>query len=241
MHVFVSDVHLNKPQSNRYGAFLRLLDKIIENKDITDFYLVGDIFDLWVGDRNVFRSKHPDVLKKIEQIAELKKIHYFEGNHDFQLGNFWTSKKINIYPNEAWFEIKGRKFLVSHGDLLDKEDKSYRKLRWFFRTPLMRLLIKVFPESILSWIGSTMSTTEQKEKPSLEQERDFLSKWSKWTQNLYKETPFDVFICGHYHFRTDFIFNDGEARAVNLGTWLDDKNQVLVYKPEDQDLKFLEF
>lgn len=240
MHVFVSDVHLNEPQSKRYGAFLRLLDKIIEKKEITDFYLVGDIFDLWLGDRKVFKSMHPNVLKKIEQIAELKNVHYFEGNHDFQLGSFWKKRGVRVYSYEAWFEIKGQKFLVSHGDLLDKEDKSYIRMRWFFRTFFSRVLIKLLPQSFLYWVGATMSTTEQKGKPSLEQEKEFLSKWSKWTQDLYKKKSFDVFICGHYHFKTDFVFNNGEARAVNLGTWLDGENQVLAYDSESQDLKFLE-
>jgi UDP-2,3-diacylglucosamine hydrolase len=240
MHVFVSDVHLNEPQSKRYGAFLRLLDKVLENREITDFYLVGDIFDLWYGDRKIFKEMHKSSLEKIEKIATQKNVHYFEGNHDFQLGAFWKKMGVKTYPRDAEFKINKQSFLISHGDLLDKENKEYLRLRWFFRTWLSRLLIKILPQSLLFWIGSSITTTEQKGEPSLEEQKKFLKNWSKWTQDLYKTHPFDVFICGHYHFRTDFIFNEGKARALNLGTWLDGKNQVLVYKPKEKSLKFLE-
>ena len=78
MHVFVSDVHLNEPQSKRYGAFLRLLDKVCEDPKISDLYLVGDIFDVWVGDRKLFQDMHAEALLKIRKAALEKNIHYFE-------------------------------------------------------------------------------------------------------------------------------------------------------------------
>lgn len=228
MYVFVSDVHLNEPQSKRYGAFLLLLDQVLKHDNLEELFLVGDIFDLWLGDRKVFRKLHGPVIERIEKIAKIKPVHYFEGNHDFQLGSFWSDMGVKIYPGEHVFELKGQKVLVGHGDLLDKEDKEYLKLRWLFRTPLFKLLIKVLPESILFKIGDALSTTEQKEAPTAAQSSEFFDKWKTWTEDLYKERPYDVFICGHFHFRVSTTVSEGDAKAINLGTWLDGNFEPLM-------------
>jgi len=235
MHVFVSDVHLNEPQSKRYGAFLRLLDKVCDDSRITDLYLVGDIFDIWVGDRKLFQDMHSEALLKIRKAAVDKNIHYFEGNHDFQLGELWKRMNVKTYSGDATFEIDGERVLIGHGDQLDQEDTGYLRLRCFFRTPLMRFLIKVMPQWIVLWIGSSMSTTEQKGKPTPEQEKAFQMKWKKWTAALRSKKDYDVFICGHHHFRADYKFEySGKPnRALNLGTWLDGEFKVLVYTDGD--------
>ena len=45
---FISDLHLDKtrPEVNKY--FINYLDNI--NKDVTDLYILGDLFEYWVGD-----------------------------------------------------------------------------------------------------------------------------------------------------------------------------------------------
>ncbi|MGH1467644.1 MAG: UDP-2,3-diacylglucosamine diphosphatase [Bdellovibrionales bacterium] len=226
MFIFVSDVHLDKPQSKRYGAFLRLLDEIKEDESIKEFFLVGDIFDLWVGDRSAFIQKHKVVLEKIRKIAKLKKVHYFEGNHDFQLGVLWKDMGVEVYPDEHEFNLKGQRVLVSHGDLLDQSDKNYLRMRWFFRTPFARFLIKILPEVLLVKIGSLLSTTEHKELPTKEEQRAFQENWEKWTRELHSKKPYDVFICGHFHFNADLMLPDLDSRAVNLGTWLNGEFSV---------------
>jgi len=230
MHVFVSDVHLNEPQSKRYGAFLRLLDKVCEDSRITDLYLVGDIFDVWVGDRKLFQDMHAEALLKIRKAAVEKNIHYFEGNHDFQLGDLWKRMNVKTYPDDHVFDFTGKAILVGHGDQLDQDDTGYLRLRWFFRTLPMRFLIKFLPQWVVLWIGSSMTTTEQKGKPTSEQEKAFQMKWKKWTETLRSQRNFDVYICGHHHFRADYCFEylKKPARALNLGTWLDGDFKALV-------------
>jgi len=231
MHVFISDVHLNEPQSERYGAFLRLMDKVRNDERITDLYLVGDIFDLWVGDRKLFQEMHAEALLKIRAAALEKNIHYFEGNHDFQLGSMWKRMRVKVYQDSQTFKINKQNFLISHGDQLDQEDRSYLRLRWFFRTPVMRFLIKILPEWVVLWIASTMNTTEQKGLATVAQKKSFRINWEKWTSELRNHKIFDVFICGHHHFRADFESDDRSFRAINLGTWLDNEFKVLVYTP----------
>jgi UDP-2,3-diacylglucosamine hydrolase len=239
MHVFISDVHLSEPHSKRYGAFLRLLDKVRNDERITDLYLVGDIFDLWIGDRKLFQEMHAEALLKIRSAAIDKNVHYFEGNHDFQLGPMWKRMNVHVHPAEKFFKIDEQRFLISHGDQLDREDKPYLRLRWFFRTPVLKLFIKVMPQWVIFWIGSAMNTTEQKGKPSKAQENAFQAKWQNWTKALRKENDFDVFICGHHHFRADYKCENKDAkfRAINLGTWLDGECKALVY--ESQKFEFL--
>ncbi len=226
MFIFVSDTHLNKSQSKRYGAFLRLLDEVNEDESIKELFLVGDIFDLWLGDRDIFVKMHKSVLEKIATVAKKKKVHYFEGNHDFQLGRLWAKMGVTVYPGEYEFILKGQKVLVSHGDLLDQENTAYLRMRWFLRTSFARFLIKILPENFLLKIGSFLSTTDVKKTPTKKERANFLQNWAKWTKALYERRPYDIFICGHYHFNADTVLVGNRARAVNLGTWLNDDFSV---------------
>ncbi len=221
MFIFVSDVHLSEPHSKRYGAFLCLLDKVLLDEKIKGLFLVGDIFDLWLGDRRVFVQRHMKVLEKIKEIAKKKEVHYLEGNHDFQLGKLWRDMDVIVHPQDYSFQAYGKKILLSHGDLLDQEDKNYLKMRWLFRTPLARILIKTLPSFLLLKIGEGLSTTDKKAAPTEDQKNQFSLDWKKWTEALYHKSAFDIFICGHYHFRTQTSVAGGKAQAVNLGSWLE--------------------
>lgn len=226
MKIFISDVHLDQPQSKRYGAFLMLLESIDQNPQIEELYLMGDIFDLWLGNREIFFRKHEKVVELLTQLSQKIKIHYFEGNHDFLLAKAWTGRGVKVYPSLHTFEFDGKRILLSHGDLMDSNDWSYRLLRWFFRTGLSRFLIFVLPESWLYKIGSSLSTTDSKSSPE-DQDR-FTQKWTDWTLRLQRLHSFDVLIGGHYHIKVHEKLKDLET--INLGSWLEEPFECLVYR-----------
>lgn len=230
MFLFVSDVHLDEPHKKRYGAFLRFLKETCAAPDVEKVFLVGDIFDLWLGDRKIYVDKHKEVLEALKNLALTKEVHFFEGNHDFQLGKVWTDMGVHVHPASYEFHHKGKKFLISHGDLLNPQDKGYRLMRAFFRSGLARFLIKLLPQGVLNKIGQALTSTHMKESSELSEfeKAAFRLKWSKWTKELYLKSKFDVFICGHYHIRLNESFKD--YRAINLGTWLDPSFQYLSLK-----------
>ena len=72
---FISDLHLDKtrPEVNKY--FINYLDNI--DKDVTDLYILGDLFEYWVGDDDPM-----DGLNEIRASISLlgSKINVFKSN-----------------------------------------------------------------------------------------------------------------------------------------------------------------
>ena len=189
---------------------------------VTDLFLVGDIFDLWIADRRRFVREYKAVAEKI-QLLRLggMRVHYFEGNHDLDLRLFWQHQiGVDVHSEAAFFELNGVKLRVEHGDQMDPDDSGYLFLRWFLRTPLMVFLGRYLPNFVVDWIGQQASeksrtyTTEVK-SASDDQVRE---KIKAHALRAYTENEFDVLISGHVHVAVDMRFD--AFRCLNMGTWL---------------------
>ncbi len=234
MLAFVSDVHLTEPHTKKYEVFLSFLENCKDNKDLEQLFLVGDIFDVWLGHKSFFLKKHEQLLLLLQEIAKTKKVHIFEGNHDFHYNKNWFKKKsILIHKDSYEFVYEQKKWFVCHGDLLNSKDYGYRFFRAFMRTSFIKLLIWLLPGQFSYKVGRMLSSTDaktQKDYSSFSKE-EFIKKWKIWTSRLRQKKDFDVFVCGHYHVRLteNLIFEKEVAlnnkrqntlETYNLGSWL---------------------
>ena len=129
---FISDLHLDKtrPEVNKY--FISYLDNI--NKDVTDLYILGDLFEYWVGDDDPMDGLN-EIRASISQLGGKINVWYMHGNRDFLI-----SKKICSNLNMRLLEdptviIKnGQRLLLLHGDTLCTDDKEYQKFRTLVRS-----------------------------------------------------------------------------------------------------------
>ena len=114
---FVSDIHLKSDQEKNAKIFLDLLLKI-QNENATDLFLVGDIFDLWIGNKKYFIQKFDSIVKAIQSLVQSGvQVHYFEGNHDLYLKSFWENKiGVKFYSKANYFKLNFFKVIVGHGD-----------------------------------------------------------------------------------------------------------------------------
>ena len=223
MFAFVSDVHLTKPHTQKYGVFLNLLETCLKDQNLKELFLVGDVFDLWLGHKSLFIKEHEKLISLLESIAKTKKVHIFEGNHDFHFKKSWWAKKgITIHSESYEFSENNKKWYVCHGDLLNKSDYGYRSLRWLFRSLFVQGLVKILPGKLLYKIGAGLSSTDSKATQVYNKEQSlesFKQKWRRWLKDFFKKHPsVDVFVCGHYHVRLQESVEGKET--FNLGSWL---------------------
>jgi UDP-2,3-diacylglucosamine hydrolase len=241
MLVFVSDVHLTEPHTKKYEAFLSLIKECRDNDSIEEFFLCGDVFDLWLGHKSYFLKKHEQLINLLKEVASKKKVHIFEGNHDFHFKtSWWLQHNIKVHKESYEFSYQGEKFLVCHGDLLNKRDYGYRLLRWYFRSWLVKLQILIFPGILLNFIGSLLSTTDSKSSRVYgdQDKENFLKKWRVWVKEFKKEKDFDVFLCGHYHVR--LIEEVDGLKTLNTGSWLGKNYKYLIYDNKKAEFKSIE-
>jgi UDP-2,3-diacylglucosamine hydrolase len=226
---FVSDLHLKHMQERRSELLLRFLSFLADKKaPCTHLYLVGDIFDLWIGDHNYFDEKFAPLIAQIQKIkGNGVQVTYFEGNHDVHVKRYWESRyQIPCYIEEHFDRLGPHFVRVEHGDLINPNDTKYLKYRDFIRQPFIEKLAHVLSPRLIHWLGDHAS--KQSRKYSSVKRRDSEAELRQmirsYAENTYAAKPFDLIITGHMHIRDDYTFErDGKKiRSVNLGSWFDE-------------------
>ncbi|MGD9343377.1 MAG: UDP-2,3-diacylglucosamine diphosphatase [Desulfuromonadales bacterium] len=213
--IFVADAHLRKPGDRNY---LRMLDFLEEQRGKTDMLvLLGDIFEFWIGKSTVIADHVPliDALERLHQQGT--QLVYVEGNHDFHLGPVFTERlACRVFPDGGSIELDGMKVYLAHGDLANPDDAGYRRLRSFFRSDLVRFLIRVLPSVMLQSIAVLAGSLSKK---SLGGQRD---RPAREVLKPYAET---LLAAGHQavvsgHFHQPFHEKLGDGELIALGDWI---------------------
>ena len=224
--VFVSDLHLTGSDDTKTQLFIRFLRRLSQDQ-VTHVFLVGDIFDLWIGSHNYFADRFSDVVRAIsELVRDGIDVHYFEGNHDLHLEKFWAEKiGAHVHAADATFDLAGRTVRIEHGDLINPDDRGYLFLRGLLRSRPVTFLAHHLPEKLVHLIGERASsasrdyTSTAKAKP-IDEIRTLIRQHAEAQSHL---TDFDLIVTGHVHVSDDFSFDVGgrKVRSVNLGSWFE--------------------
>ena len=174
MRVWIfSDLHLTNSGSSLYRAFLKTLAIPSDSNDVIVFS--GDIFDLMVGNSSYFKEKFGEFFEAVTRLSLASVgVHYIEGNHDFHLRDLFPSSVI-FHEDSVVLEDKAmsppQKLYIAHGDLVDKEDQQYLRLRRFFRSKPIQVLSRILPGQWIERIGSRLS------RPADQKARDLPESW----------------------------------------------------------------
>lgn len=225
--VLVSDIHIASPDGDRCLRFIDFLATLERDPDVSELYLLGDIFDLWVADHDYFIRRYSAVIERLSALRQ-RGVHiaYFEGNHDLYLRHFWERELgFAVYEGPAYLTIGERTVRLEHGDEMNPDDKSYLFLRWFLRTPPIRFLCRRLPGWLIARIGDRASAASRQYSSNNNNfcPSEVIDMIRTHARNAFRERPFDMIVSGHVHTRDDRELEvDGRRfRSVNLGTWLD--------------------
>jgi len=132
--LFASDLHLDSEAPWAIDAFISFLRG--PAREAEALYLLGDIFEVWVGDDDT----NPDNARICEALRELTAggvaTFAIHGNRDFLLGErFSAVTGVKLLPDPVMVELHGVRTMLSHGDVFCTEDASYQQLRSIVRQP----------------------------------------------------------------------------------------------------------
>lgn len=235
---FISDLHIKHEDKTKGLKLLELLKNLPE--DTTHLILLGDVFDLWIGSHDYFINKFSKIITEFKKLIERGvETHYFEGNHDIHLKKFWEDEiGMNVHTDEHYFNIDGLIVRAEHGDLMNKEDKSYLFLRKALRTFPMNILATQLPGKLVEAIGDRSSRVSRfySDRNNQKYKDQVKSLTQNYAKDVYKERPFDLIITGHTHVDDDFSFMVGSknVRSINLGSWLDRPKALIVTSQEQK-------
>jgi UDP-2,3-diacylglucosamine hydrolase len=133
-HLFVSDVHLDATAPEAVDQFLEFLRT--HAADAEALYILGDLFETWVGDDD----PDPAKLRVRDGIRALTTsgvgCFILHGNRDFLIGrDFCRSTGSKLLADPIVADMDGERVLLTHGDALCIDDHPYQELRSIVRTP----------------------------------------------------------------------------------------------------------
>ena len=141
--LFVSDLHLESDHCRNAVQLLPLLKMAHKYEAI---YLLGDIFDLWLGPHDI--KQYHKVFKALYAASQHCAIYFMPGNHDFLLqASICEQYGIRRIADPYLTKHHGKKLLLTHGDLLCTEDIGYQRMRRVVQHPICTTLFHWLPLS----------------------------------------------------------------------------------------------
>lgn len=142
--LFIADLHLSAGRVTTLRRFVRFIEQRAVQAEA--LYILGDLFDAWVGDDD-FTPPNGLIVRALQRLsAQGTRIYLQHGNRDFLIGaRFAKAAGLEILPDHAVIDLYGTPTLLCHGDSLCSDDVAYQQFRRKSRDPAWRTDILAKP------------------------------------------------------------------------------------------------
>lgn len=129
MRLFLSDLHLEAPDTPAFRTFAALLRRESAQADV--IHLLGDIAEVWIGDDD--DGPLAEELKAVlKETSGRCRVTLMQGNRDFLFGQSLADQTGVELIADPYLETDGT--LLSHGDAFCIDDEAYQQVRALFRS-----------------------------------------------------------------------------------------------------------
>jgi len=142
--LFISDLHLedDRPETSRW--LLNFLGG--PATDAGDLYILGDLFEAWIGDDAISATARQAAVALRELASGGTRCHFMHGNRDFLLGESYArSAGMKLLPEVHIADLYGTPTLLLHGDTLCTDDMDYQAFRRQVRNPQFQSMFLQMP------------------------------------------------------------------------------------------------
>lgn len=214
----ISDLHLSKKHPELLEAFSVFVDNLNKNDRLI---IAGDLFDFFVGidKKDSAQRLVRDTLKKAKERGI--KSYFITGNRDFLVGKrharyFYMELLPDFYLIQT---VKGP-FLVTHGDMLCTNDKSYMRFKKWCQKPWLQALFKALPLSLRKKIGSNIRSKSMENKKVKGSGHKIYEVMPEAVDKYINIKPGIIgIIHGHTHIFGKNIERPSNAIRISLGAW----------------------
>lgn len=218
---FISDLHLQESDPDSAKLFFHFLaTKAI---DADALYILGDFFELWVGDDtdSLFQRKVKAALIKLAQ-AQVS-VYFMPGNRDFLLNkDFAKQSQFQLLTDPTVIKLYDHEYLLSHGDCFVKHF-AYRCFRYLCRNKLIQSIFLRLPLKFRLWLAKKLRNKSKanyykltKTNPAALDVNQQLVNYALLHYNV------SALIHGHTHqpgIHAITLPNGGSAQRIVLGCW----------------------
>jgi UDP-2,3-diacylglucosamine hydrolase len=223
--LFISDLHLEAKQPEIGVQFLSFLAG--EAREAEALYILGDLFEVWLGDDdpNPYYGEMKLALRELSDTGV--PVYFMHGNRDFAIGaDFAAETGLAILDDPTVVDLYGEKVLLCHGDSLCTDDVHYQQVRAMTRNPewLTMMLAKTIEERIAFAVQSRKESMERGE--SLNDE--IMDVNQDAVAAALDERGVEVMLHGHTHRPAvhSLDLGDRTATRIVLGDWYEQGSVV---------------
>ena len=162
--LFISDLHLSPARAGVAARFLRFVGE--EARSASTLFILGDLFDRWVGDDDAEDSFNRGLLDALRGlVGSGVAVRLMHGNRDFVFSAAVArSGGLELLADPSLHDLFGIRTLLMHGDLLCTDDVRYQRYRARVRRPGVIRAFLALPRAVRHAIGGGMRSVSEKEK-----------------------------------------------------------------------------
>jgi len=155
--LFISDLHLSATRPELVAAFHEFTRG--PARGASALYVLGDLFDLWLGDDQLRDPLAAGVAKAFAELSQAGTAVYLQhGNRDFLLGErFAKASGATLLADAVVHELHGTPTLIMHGDQLCTDDVGYQRFRAWWQDPVRRRRFLALPFFVRRGIAAALS------------------------------------------------------------------------------------
>jgi UDP-2,3-diacylglucosamine hydrolase len=222
--LFISDLHLSPANKEQLSLVCNFLNS--QKEQIDQLYILGDLFNTWLGDDIV----PEEFLPFIDTIRFLSDsgidCFLMVGNRDFMLGKqFAQQVGCKLISDPYLIELNGISTLLMHGDTLCTDDVDYQKYRRWTRKKWLQWLFLRLPRRYRNQISDKIKQQSNNQKQY--KSAIIMDVNQQTVERTLAEFDVDLMIHGHTH--RPAIHQLGGANRIVLGDWQTDKVSYLFF------------
>lgn len=129
---FISDLHLQEQEPETF----RLWQRYMLETTADAIFILGDLFEVWVGDDASLQSEFLRNCQSVLKTAASKRwVGFMRGNRDFLVGpEFLNACQVHDLNDPTLLHFGHQTWLLCHGDEGCLEDVAYQNFRRWVRT-----------------------------------------------------------------------------------------------------------
>ena len=218
MILLISDLHLEEQRPDITRAFLHFLQTRARGAEA--LYILGDFFEVWVGDDGMSPFQH-DIARALRELSDAgTRLYLMHGNRDFLIGRaFCRAAGCTLLKDPSIVHFNGEPVLLMHGDSLCTLDVGYMKLRRLLRNPLSLFILRNLPLATRHKLARKLRNESRAQTRM--KAREIIDVTPDEVPRIMAEHGVRTLIHGHTHRPAEHALevNGQSARRIVLGDW----------------------
>jgi UDP-2,3-diacylglucosamine hydrolase len=216
--LLISDLHLSDERPEITALFSLFLQN--DAAKARALYILGDLFEVWLGDDAVLPAYRP-VMDGIRALtAGGVPVYVMHGNRDFLIGEgFVKLSGCRLLEDPTVIELDGKRTLLMHGDTLCTDDAEYQRFRAQVRNPDTQRQFLALP------VNERIAVAKHYRRESRERSRSKAEEIMDVNQgavmDIMRRHEVYQLIHGHTHRPAvhSFTLDNHSAQRIVLGDW----------------------